>query len=275
MEEVKKKPKVSICCLTYNHAKFIRDALDGFVMQKTEFPYEILIHDDASTDGTQDILREYQSKYPEKIKLYVEEENQFSKGKNISEVLYPYAAGEYIALCEGDDFWTDKSKLQRQAEYLDSHPLHSACFHKAGVISEQGFDYRLYEHLQERDYGSNQLLLQWTVPTASFMFRRKYYTKIPQDIRFMYGDIVNFLTMAENGKIHCMNRVMCMYRRHTESLIGKQKNNRNDALYCRTDRHYTALGMYFQNISPIVIALLRLKNQFFRLAYLVRRKRQW
>lgn len=270
MKEVKKKPKVSICCLSYNHAKFIRDALDGFVMQETEFPYEILIHDDASTDGTQDILREYQGKYPEKIKLYLEKENQFSKGKNISEILYPYAEGEYIALCEGDDFWTDRSKLQRQVEYLDFHPFHSACFHKAGIISEEGFDHRLYEHLQEKDYGSNQLVLQWTIPTASFMFRRRYCTKIPKDARFMYDDIVNFLTMAENGKIHCMDRVMSMYRRHAESIIGRQNRNKSNALYRKTDRHYAALGIHFQNVSPIVIAWLRLKNQFFRLIYLVR-----
>ena len=103
---------VSISCITYNQAHFIRQCLDGFLMQKTTFSFEVLIHDDASTDGTTEIIREYESKYPEIIKPLYEKENQWTKGRRGSAVFnYPRAKGKYIALCEGDDYWIDPLKL--------------------------------------------------------------------------------------------------------------------------------------------------------------------
>ena len=130
-------PQLSICCITYNHAKFIRQALDGFVMQKTNFPFEVLIHDDASTDGTADIIREYEAKYPDIIKPIYQTENQWSKGVLISKTCnYPRVQGEYVAMCEGDDYWTDPLKLQKQVDFLDSHPDFMGCFHPAKKIWE-------------------------------------------------------------------------------------------------------------------------------------------
>jgi len=107
-------PIVSICCITYNHEKYIRDAIEGFLMQKTLFPIEILIHGDASTDKTADIIKEYEVKYPDIIKPIYQTENQFSKGVSISATYqFPRARGKYIAICEGDDYWTDPHKLQK------------------------------------------------------------------------------------------------------------------------------------------------------------------
>ena len=109
---------VSICCITYNHAPFIRQCLDGFIMQKTDFAFEVLIHDDASTDGTEEIIREYEARYPEIIKPLYEVENQWIKGRRGSKVFnFPRAQGKYIALCEGDDYWTDPFKLQKQVDF--------------------------------------------------------------------------------------------------------------------------------------------------------------
>ena len=107
--ESSKKYMVSICCLTFNHEPYIRKALDSFLMQKTTFPFEIVIHDDASTDGTADIIREYQENYPDIVHSLCQEENQYSKGiSNISGVFnFPRAQGKYIAMCEGDDYWSD------------------------------------------------------------------------------------------------------------------------------------------------------------------------
>ena len=100
-------PLVSICCITYNHAPYIRQCLDGFMMQQTNFTFEVLIHDDASTDGTADIIREYESKYPDIIKPIYQTENQYSKGVKVSATFnFPRAKGKYIAMCEGDDYWT-------------------------------------------------------------------------------------------------------------------------------------------------------------------------
>ena len=124
-------PLVSICCITYNHAQFIRKCLDGFLMQQTDFPIEILIHDDCSTDGTTEIIREYEAKYPELIFPLYEEENQYQHGKAAEIDFYNYrrARGKYIAYCEGDDYWTDSLKLQKQVDFMEANPEYSVCFH--------------------------------------------------------------------------------------------------------------------------------------------------
>ena len=113
---------VSVSCITFNHAGYIRQALDSFLMQKTDFAYEILIHDDASTDGTIDIIKEYEERYPDIIRPVLETENQYSKGiSNISGVFnFPRARGRYIAMCEGDDYWSDPYKLQKQFDLMES-----------------------------------------------------------------------------------------------------------------------------------------------------------
>lgn len=116
------RPVVSVCCATYNHVDYIETALRGFLIQKTNFPFEILIRDDASYDGTAGIVLEYAKLYPNIVKLFVESENQFSKGIRAGFVWGRLASGEYLALCQGDDFWTDSFKLQRQIDLIYKHP---------------------------------------------------------------------------------------------------------------------------------------------------------
>ncbi len=126
-----KDPLVSICCITYNHENYIRDAIEGFLMQKTDFPLEIIIHDDASTDMTADIVREYERKYPDIIRPIFQAENQHSKGKKIFAFALKVARGKYIALCEGDDYWIDPLKLQKQIAEMEKHPECYISFHPA------------------------------------------------------------------------------------------------------------------------------------------------
>ena len=127
--------KVSIICNTYNHEAYIKDALDSFVMQKTNFKFEVLIHDDASTDKTADIVREYEIKYPDIIKPIYQTENQYSKKVKISvEYQYPRVKGKYIAFCEGDDYWTEPYKLQKQFDAMESHPEIDVCSHTSVSI---------------------------------------------------------------------------------------------------------------------------------------------
>lgn len=117
------KPVVSISCVTYNHEKFISDAIDGFLMQKTTFPVEILIHDDASTDHTASIIQTYEEKYPQLIKVIYQTENQYQlKGPAIlTQIQHSRAKGKYYAPCNGDDYWTDPLKLQKQVEFLEKN----------------------------------------------------------------------------------------------------------------------------------------------------------
>jgi len=126
-----KNPLVSICCITYNHENYIRDALEGFLMQKTDFPFEIIIHDDASTDATADIIKRFEEKYPDIIKPIYQIENQYSKGKRASLFTFKAARGKYVALCEGDDYWIDPLKLQKQITEMEKHPECYISFHPA------------------------------------------------------------------------------------------------------------------------------------------------
>ncbi|WP_349669268.1 glycosyltransferase family A protein, partial [Lacrimispora sp.] len=125
----------SINCVTYNHGAFIRQALDSFLKQKTDFEYEILVHDDASTDGTGDIIREYAAKYPDKIRPLIQTENQYSQGiDNISGAFnFPRARGKYIFMCDGDDYFDSPHKLQKQVDYMESHPDCTLCIHSAKI----------------------------------------------------------------------------------------------------------------------------------------------
>lgn len=131
------KPIVSISCITYNHQYYIEDALEGFLSQETDFPFEILIHDDASTDKTADIIREYVVKYPRIIKPIYQIVNQFSQGVAISPSFnYPRAKGEYIAVCEGDDYWISKKKLQLQIKLMQQYPDINISFHPAYQVDD-------------------------------------------------------------------------------------------------------------------------------------------
>ena len=126
------KIKVSVVCLAYNHASYIRDALEGFLSQVTGFPFEVIVHDDASTDGTAGIIRDYSERFPDIIRPVFQKENQYSKGIPIArDFIFPMVRGDYVALCEGDDYWTDPLKLRKQVEALENHPDADICTHRA------------------------------------------------------------------------------------------------------------------------------------------------
>ena len=128
-------PLVSVRCITYNHELYISKALDGFLMQKTTFPFEIVIHDDASTDKTADIIREYTEKFPKIIKPIFETENQYSKHDgSLGRIMNAACKGKYIAFCEGDDYWIDENKQQIQVDFLEKHLDYTMCFHDAKII---------------------------------------------------------------------------------------------------------------------------------------------
>ena len=135
-------PKISVVCLTYNHERYLEQCLEGFVSQKTNFAYEVIVHDDASTDNTAKIIEKYTAKYPEIIKPLYEKENQYSKWKKISpitaNIILSLVRSEYIAICEGDDYWIDENKLQNQVDALDKHPQCHMCVCRTRVVNESG-----------------------------------------------------------------------------------------------------------------------------------------
>ncbi len=214
--------KVSICCITYNHENYIRQAIEGFLMQKTNFKYEILIHDDASTDNTASIIKEYEAKYPDLIKGIYQKENQHSRGVRIlRSFLYPIAQGVYIAWCEGDDFWIDENKLQRQVDFLDTNPEYVACVHRYITVNENSEEtnektFGYYEQEGKytlKDFEVNELPSQLASYVARNLFL-KAETAYPDsfdEVR-LQGDIKLNLYFLEHGDIYRLPNVSSAYR---------------------------------------------------------------
>lgn len=220
-EDSNAQPLVSISCITYNHASYIEDALKGFLIQETNFAFEILIHDDASTDQTANIIREYEKRYPKIIKPIYQIENKYSQGIAISPNFnYPRAQGDYIAVCEGDDYWTAKNKLQLQVQKMKANPEYSMCFHPAFRIDEQTGDKVLIgcyatdstiisvEDIIEKKHGQ--------IPTASTMFSSKVIPLILeyfQNNKVTVGDIyLHFITASFGNGALFIPETMSTYR---------------------------------------------------------------
>lgn len=222
---------VSILCTAYNHEPYIRQCLDGFVMQKTNFKFEAIVHEDASTDNTAFVIREYAEKYPDIIVPIYQTENQYRKTNIYSTYLYPRCKGKYIAICEGDDYWTDPYKLQKQVDFLDANSDYSLCFANAIEHWEDGSkDDRCFSNVEDRDYTGVEIYKKWTIPTASVVYRKEIafsdrFKEVTSNRNFIFGDIVWFLTCAEFGKLRGMSDIVSVYRRHDNGMtIAKLKD---------------------------------------------------
>jgi glycosyltransferase involved in cell wall biosynthesis len=199
-------------------------------MQETSFEFEILIHDDASTDGTINIIKEYQKKYPHLIKPIIQKENQYSKGQRgmNPKFNFPRAQGKYIALCEGDDYWTDPYKLQKQIDFLENNPNYVACFTNAEIINEISEVERKYLECEEnKSYSIEDILKKGggVFPTASLVFRNT--RKEWPDFMFKHksGDRALSLILAELGDFYLFNEITCAYRRHEGGIFSSIKND--------------------------------------------------
>ena len=208
------EPLVSISCLTYNHSEYIEQCLDSLLMQKTKKPFEILIHDDCSTDGTTEIIRKYESNFPLIIKPYYEIENQYSIGNKFGskEWNFPRAKGKYIAICEGDDFWTDEKKLQKQIDFLENNLNYTITCHNAILISNNE-NKGLFNKIElPEELMADDLILNWIIPTASMLFRKEVCDIIPTIDGLIQGDILMYLSAISIGRCHYDNKIMSAYR---------------------------------------------------------------
>src|ERR1035437_6638324 len=187
------KPVVSISCITYNHVNYIRKCLEGFIMQKTTFAFEVLIHDDASNDGTTEIIREFEDSYPDIIYPIYEFENQWCKGKRGSVIFnFPRANGKYIALCEGDDYWTDPFKLQKQVDFLDENEDFGMIHSNYQVVDENNIILSKYNHNWMSGNVFEQMIKgKYAIVTATVLFRTQMYKELAQELinlNFKMGD---------------------------------------------------------------------------------------
>ena len=209
-------PKITVLCLAYNHASYIKDALEGFVSQKTRFSFEVIVHDDASTDGTADIIREYARRYPEIIKPVFQKENQYSRGVAIGPTFcFPLVRGEYVALCEGDDYWTDPLKLQLQADALDAHPEVDLCTHGALVTQNGKFHGYMPSRLWGGILSADKIIRGMRLPTASLLIRREAYLRMTPPREILFNDTALLLQTCMRGGALYLPRCMSVYRYQT------------------------------------------------------------
>ena len=217
-------PLVSISCITYNHTKYIRKCLDGFLMQRTNFEFEILIHDDASTDSTANIIKEYVALHPNIIKPIYQIENQYSKGQRGINIKYnfPRCQGKYIALCEGDDYWTDPLKLQKQVDFLEGNKEYTGCFHYTQTIKENGESGRMYgQNSNKVDFNAEDTFSTLALfHTSSFVFLRSALELPIWLSKVVSGDMALFSIIASKGKLRCLPEIMSVYRKHEGGITN-------------------------------------------------------
>lgn len=211
----KSLPIISISCITFNHAPYIRQCIDGFLMQKTDFSFEVLIHDDASTDGTEEIIREYEAKYPDIIKPLYEKENQYIKGRKGSLVFnFPRAKGKYVALCEGDDYWTDPLKLQKQVEQMEKYPEASMCV----ALNKQVHTKTGNETVDDKYLGKNFPLIYFKdlnkyFHTSTYLIRKSTLDILTANYPNLFiGDTSLRYLLINEGPFVVLNEVESVYR---------------------------------------------------------------
>lgn len=218
---------VSVICTAYNHEKFIRDALEGMVNQNTTFKFEVIVHDDASTDHTADIIKEYEEKYPDSIRAIYQKENQFTKCHIYPTYLFPQVKGSYIAFCEGDDYWIDSLKLQKQVDFLESHKDYSMCMHNAIRLNyETGEQNRMNTFSESGTYDQSMQILAGlgtNFPAfASYVLRADWLKQAPSF--FFDMNVVDYPIRqyyANVGKVYYFQECMSVYRVATPSSYMK------------------------------------------------------
>lgn len=272
--------KVSIICNVYNHVKYLNKCLDGFVMQKTNFKFEVLIHDDASTDGSQDIIREYEEKYPDIIKPIYQKENQYSKHIGINKTYqYPRVKGKYIAFCEGDDYWCDENKLQLQYDAMETTPDASACVCRVQEVTEDG-------RLKNRFYPQGDLqtvvlntgeFLSLNLQENNYPFQTSSYLcrKSVVDLRIMenpkfcvasnVGDVPLLLFCSAKGKIVYIDNTMSYYR---TGAVGSWNSRQTKSSLIENYRSEIAMYSLFDiytnlNYSDVINQLLNREYYYY------------
>lgn len=256
------KYKVTIATTTYNQEKYIGECLDGIVMQETNFPFQVIVSDDGSTDNTRKILKEYSKKYPDIVKPIFRKEN-LGPMDNFIETLNGINS-EYVALCDGDDFWTDKNKLQKQVDFLDTHKDYTICFHQTKIFFEDGSKAdelfpkkekvkettRLKDLVKECYIPANAVMYRW-----QFNKKNSFKEKFPTNI--VPGDYFVHLLHARQGKIKFLKEIMSCYRRHDAGMwwLSSQPD--------RQEEFHLKYGEKYLNFFKAVEKEFNLPNDFY------------
>ena len=249
-------PLLSIACITFNHEKYIQDTLDAFLTQKTNFPFEIIIHDDCSNDETAKIIREYEIKFPKIIKPIFQSENQYSKGTRaiLATFVYPKCSGRYIALCEGDDYWIDENKLQKQVDFLEKNPDYGLCYTRAKEFLQNKHSFSRKKFGSYVDSFEDLLIKGNRIPTLTVCAKKElimqYVDEIkPQEKKWLMGDYPMWLYIALKSKVKFFNKETSVYRVLQNSASHSSSAEKN------YDFHKSAYDIrkFFSDMSGISI----------------------
>lgn len=261
------QPLVAINCIAYNQEKYIRETLEGFIMQKTDFPFVAVVHDDASTDHTADIIREYAEQFPNIIKPIFETENQYSKpGKPLGKIMLNAineTGAEFVAYCEGDDYWIDNLKLQKQVDFLKSHPDYSLCCSNADEFIQNENRLKIPSFKPYGTFGLEHIICQNDIYTCSVLIRRDllniYYSDvIPKFPSLSFGDYPLWLHMATLGKCQRLKDTMSIYR-----ICNSGVSNIKGAPWMHS--RLTVLDFFTNNYNIDKTAKERAQFNFFRI----------
>jgi glycosyltransferase involved in cell wall biosynthesis len=246
------KPIISILCTTFNQQKYIEDAIRGFLIQVTDFPFEIIIHDDASTDETPNILKKYKNLYPNIIRLVLQNENQYSQGKKISSIVASYAKGGYLALCEGDDFWIDENKLSNQKKIVDANPDCSLVIHRCYLMNGGRVELEpaMGHGLSQRDVNISEVVssaYQFS-PTASYLIKKEIFNVLPDWIeKAPVGDYFLESYSFKLGRVIYTPSVSSVYRRWAEGSWTEDLNRTGEKLRGTSRRMCDSLELMRQD----------------------------
>lgn len=296
------KPVVSVICLTYNHGNYVKQALDSFLAQSTDFAYEIVIHDDASNDGTTEILRRYATDFPNKIRLIAQAENQYSKHgfAKVLRTVIESSRGDFLAFCEGDDYWISDNKLQLQINAILSAGVGMA-FHPAAELRDESLTYPDTSRYEEKTYPLSELIKKdfHFIQTSSLLISKGSLNEIDYDImsRCPVADVILRFAAARQYGAVCVNSVGSVYRVLSEGSWSSSVNsvakqfkftsamlNSIDELNSHSGYKYSAeFGYYKRNFVKNFLALrhsstdekiylinkLPLKHKFYCYLYMI------
>ncbi|MCX7696632.1 MAG: glycosyltransferase [Bacteroidales bacterium] len=267
-----KEPVISVCMITYNHARFIREAIESILNQNINCDFELVIGEDLSTDGTREICEDYQSKHPEIIRL-LPQKKRLGMSRNFFRTLLA-CRGKYIAICEGDDYWIDSSKLQKQFELMEKNSLYSMCFHNTIVIDEIHNHKKLFGSYRRRMYEGRDLLKEWLMATSAVFFRNVLKEPLPY---FFYHathpDLVLFLYVSDFGPIAYIDEIMSVYRIHHSGITKTSFENNLLHYVCHINQIKHMIGYWGEKYRPLLKK--RMANYYISTSYLfIKEKRK-
>lgn len=256
---------VSICCLAYNQEAYIAQTLESLLMQHVPFPIEIIVHDDASTDGTRKIIEAYAADFPNIIKLVFQQENKYSiYGINyLFEYVISKTSGRYVAMCAGDDYWIDPLKLQKQVDFLENNPSFGLVHTRAAIYNEENRKFEGAHGYEVNDFES--LLTENSIATLTVCLRKSLFNQYIKEVnpkaqtKWTSEDFPTWLWFINHSKIKFLDEITCVYRKHEQSI----SHNKDEVKNLEFSEGVYAIVDYYLNKYPKLRSEKKIRARYY------------